>query len=249
MARIVGDGRGDVAADSDGVGTVVFDRVENVRISGAIVEQIRGRIRSGELPVGARLPSERALCEQFEVSRRTVREALRMLEATGHIVIKLGKQGGAFVTTPSARLVGEGLTELIANSSLTSAEVTEVRVLLELALLPLAVERATDEDIAALRAMCDRHAEAREDGTYTVAMSMDFHRAIAACTHNAASLLFLDSVRDVILKSLEEAHHRGSSGVAEHRRIVDAIAARDVAVAREEMSRHLDRTARANAAS
>ena len=228
-------------------GSIVFEPVANVRISATIVDQVRSRIRSGELSVGDRLPSERALCEQFNVSRRTVREALRMLEATGHITIKLGKEGGAFVTAPSATLVGEGITDLIASSALSSAEVTEVRALMELAFLPLIVERATDDDIAALRAMCDAHEQARVDGSYTVAMSLDFHRALAGCTHNAASALLLDALRDSILQSLEDAHHRGTSGVAEHRRIVDAIAARDLDAALSVMRHHLDRTVRATA--
>jgi GntR family transcriptional repressor for pyruvate dehydrogenase complex len=226
----------------EGVESIVFAPVSNVRMSGTIVEQVRGRIRSGELNVGDRLPSERALCEQFGVSRRTVREAFRMLEATGHITIKLGKGGGAFVTAPSASLVVEGITDLIAASALTSAEVTEVRALMEIAYLPLVVERATEQDIVRLRSMCDRHEAARLDGTYTVEMSLDFHRALAACTHNAASVLLLDSLRESILRSLADAHHSGTSGVAEHRAVVDAVAARDAEGAAAVMRAHLDRT-------
>ncbi|MEU6134665.1 FadR/GntR family transcriptional regulator [Nocardioides sp. NPDC047086] len=237
-----------MSADMDvpeGNGSIVFQPVANVRISATIVDQIRARIRAGELPVGSRLPSERALCDQFQVSRRTVREAFRMLEATGHIVIKLGKEGGAFVSAPSVSLVGEGLTDLISTAALSSAEVTEVRTIMELGFLPLIVDRATEDDIARLRAMCDEHEAAREDGTYTVAMSLEFHRALASCAHNSATTLLLDAMRDSILTSLVEAHHRGTSGVAEHRRVVDAIAARDLDTAVAELSRHLDRTVQA----
>lgn len=225
-----------------GVEPIVFAPVSNVRISATIVDQVRSRIRSGELVVGDRLPSERALCEQFGVSRRTVREAFRMLEATGHITIKLGKEGGAFVTAPSAELVGEGITDLIASSRLSSAEVTEVRALMEIAYLPLVIERATDEDIARLRDMCDRHEAARMNGTYDVQMSLEFHRALASCTHNAASVLLLDSLRESILRSLAEAHHSGTSGVAEHRAVVDAVADRDLERATATLRAHLDRT-------
>ena len=232
---------------TDEQGPIVFEPVANVRISATIVDQIRSRIRSGELPVGSRLPSERALCDQFQVSRRTVREALRMLEATGHITIKLGKEGGAFVTAPSVTLVGAGLTDLISTAGLTSAEVTEVRTIMEIGFLPLVVERATDDDIARLHAMCDAHEAARRDGTYTVEMSLEFHRAMAACSHNAATTLLLDALRDAILRSLEDAHHSGTSGVDEHRRIVDAIAARDLDTAVAELTRHLGRTVRATA--
>lgn len=230
---------------TDEGGSIVFEPVANVRMSGTIVEQIRERIRSGELAVGMRLPSERALCEQFEVSRRTVREALRMLEATGHITIKLGKEGGAFVKAPSTSLVGEGLADLLTRAAITSSEVTEFRAVLELAFLPLICERATDADIAKLRAMCDAHEAARKDGSYTVEMSLQFHRALAGCAHNSATTLMVDALRDPILKSLHEAHHLGTSGVEEHRRIVDAIEDRDVDRAVDELRKHLDRTVRA----
>lgn len=238
-----------MTADIDANGPIVFEPVSNVRISSTIVHQIRGRIRSGELPVGARLPSERALCEQFGVSRRTVREALRWLEATGLITIRLGKEGGAFVSSPSVSHVGEGLTDLMTTSALTSAEVTEVRSAIELAFLPMICERATDEDIERLRRLCDEHEQARTDGTYTVEMSLAFHRALAECAHNAATTLLLDAMRDSILKSLHEAHHLGTAGVDEHRRVVDAIAARDLDTAVTEMTQHLDRTVRATAGS
>ncbi|MEU4482640.1 FadR/GntR family transcriptional regulator [Micromonospora sp. NPDC023966] len=233
---------------TDAPNSIHFERVANVRISGTIVDQIRARIRSGELPVGARLPAERTLCDQFGVSRRTVREAFRMLEATGHISIKLGKEGGAFVTAPSASLVGEGLTDLISTAALSSSEVTEIRAIIETALLPLVCARANEADIDRLRALCDAHEAARKDGSYSVKMSLDFHRALAECTHNAAATLLLDAMRDSILKSLQAAGHGGTSGVAEHRRIVDAIAARNLDAATAEMAAHLDRTVRATAA-
>lgn len=61
-----------------------------------VVEQIRASIVTGTLPVGERLPSERELAEMFGVSRPTLREALRVLEAVGLLDIRLGAQGGAF---------------------------------------------------------------------------------------------------------------------------------------------------------
>jgi DNA-binding FadR family transcriptional regulator len=73
-------------------------------------------------------------------------------------------------------------------------------------------------------------------------MSLDFHRALAACTHNAASVLLLDSLRESILRSLADAHHSGTSGVVEHRAVVDAVAARDAGRASAIMRAHLDRT-------
>src|SRR3954470_8085558 len=124
----------------------LFSPVSVGRISEVIVEQMRILIREGKLVPGDRLPSERELCERFGVSRVTVREALRVLEANGLVEIRVGARGGAFVTAPSSRLVGEGIADLITLSTLSAAEVTETRIVLELGIVPLVCERATEED-------------------------------------------------------------------------------------------------------
>src|ERR1700743_2069731 len=87
----------------------LFNRVSLGRISEVIVEQIRLLMRQGQLKPGDRLPPERDPCERFGVSRVTVREALRMLESSGLVEIRVGARGGAFVTAPSSNRVGEGL--------------------------------------------------------------------------------------------------------------------------------------------
>ncbi|EXG82775.1 FadR/GntR family transcriptional regulator [Cryptosporangium arvum] len=63
-----------------------------------VVDRVRGAILAGSIPAGERLPSERELAEQFGVSRATLREALRALEALGLIEIRVGAHGGAFAT-------------------------------------------------------------------------------------------------------------------------------------------------------
>jgi GntR family transcriptional repressor for pyruvate dehydrogenase complex len=220
----------------------MFEPIVGTRMSMTIADQIRSRIRSGQLPTGTRLPAERELCRQFGVARLTVREALRVLEGNGLVVIKLGKEGGAFVSAPSANHVTEGITDMLTTSALDSADVTEARVVVELGFLPFACERATDDDLARLRAICDRDEQARVDGTYTVDMSFGFHLQVAVSTHNPAAVILLNAFREPILRSLNEAHHLGTAGVSEHRDLVAAIEARDPERAYAVMVGHLERT-------
>jgi len=84
----------------------MFAKVSVDRVSQVIVDQIKLLIRDGRLTPGDRLPSERDLCQRFGVSRVTVREALRVLEASGLVEIRVGARGGAFVTTPSTERLG-----------------------------------------------------------------------------------------------------------------------------------------------
>ncbi|GAA1267997.1 FadR/GntR family transcriptional regulator [Pseudonocardia aurantiaca] len=225
----------------------LLTRVSIGRISEVIVDQIRLLIRQGDLAAGDRLPSERELCERFGVSRVTVREALRVLEANGLVEIRVGARGGAFVTAPSSRLVGEGIADLITLSTLSAAEVTETRIVLELGIVPLVCERATEEDIAALYEICDRSAAALEDDDYPLSLSGEWHTRYAQAAHNGAVAMLVESLHDPLIMSLERARQaapmHGRRGVDEHRALVGAIAARDVQRATELMRTHLERTA------
>ncbi len=226
----------------------LLSRVSVGRISEVIVDQIRLLIRSGQLTAGDRLPSERELCERFGVSRVTVREALRVLEANGLVDIRVGSRGGAFVTAPTSRMVGEGIADLISLSSLSALEVTEARMVFELGLVPLVCERATEEDIAELYTICDRSSVALETADeYPLALSAEWHTRFARCTHNRAIGLLAESLHDPMIRSLQQARSteptHGRRGVEEHRALVAAVAERDVERATELMSVHLNRTA------
>ena len=217
------------------------------RISEVIVEQVRLLIRRGDLAAGDRLPSERELCERFGVSRVTVREALRVLEANGLVEIRVGARGGAFVTAPSSRLVGEGIADLITLSTLSAVEVTETRMVLELGIVPLVCERATEEDIAALYEICDRSSAALQGDEYPLELSVEWHTRYAQAAHNGAVAMLVESLHDPLIMSLERAREaaplHGRRGVEEHRALVDTIAERDATRATELMSTHLQRTA------
>lgn len=225
----------------------LLSRVSIGRISEVIVEQVRLLIRQGRLVAGDRLPSERELCERFGVSRVTVREALRVLEANGLVEIRVGARGGAFVTAPSSRLVGEGIVDLISLATITAIEVTEARMVFEVGIVPLVCERATDEDIGALYDICDRSDAALKSEEYPLELSAAWHTRYARSAHNRAVAMFVESLHVPLLRSLERARQvaptHSRHGVAEHRALVDAITQRDADTATELMCTHLRRTA------
>src|ERR1700753_1104716 len=164
----------------------LFSKASVGRISEIIVEQIRLLMRQGQLRPGDRLPPERDLCERFGVSRVTVREALRMLESSGLVEIRVGARGGAFVTAPSSDRVGEGLTDLLSLSVITTTDITEIRMVLETGIVPLVCERDTEEDLAGRDAICQQAEAALAAGESPVDLSMEFHLRVAQATHNPA---------------------------------------------------------------
>ncbi|HKE65972.1 MAG TPA: FCD domain-containing protein, partial [Micromonosporaceae bacterium] len=127
-------------------------------------------------------------------------------------------------------------------------EVTEARQVFEIGVIPIVVERATDEDIDALRDMVAQHQTALRDGQYGMAMSAAFHVRVAGCTHNSAIEMLAHSFHGPLLMSLREAQiaaplmgHRGTN---EHSDFVEAVATRDANRAMHIMRTHLERTAR-----
>ena len=224
-----------------------FTRVSTGRISADIVDQIKVAIRDGRLTPGDQLPPERDLTRQLGVSRVSVRDALRMLEATGLVEVRVGARGGAFVTAPAPRLVSEGLADMLMLAETTPAEVTEARKIFELGMLELACERRTDEDVAALEEICDRADAALAAGSYDAAISAEFHTRLARCAHNTAIALFAETFQGPLLRSLQQARkldpQMGRVGALEHRALVDAIRAREPKAAKEILSNHLGRTA------
>jgi GntR family transcriptional repressor for pyruvate dehydrogenase complex len=225
----------------------LFRPVQTGRVSEQIVGRVKDAIRRGQLSVGERLPSERHLTEQLNVSRVTVRDALRILEARGLIEIRVGAKGGAFVTAPAPQLVAEGITDMLILSDLSPEEVTEARQVFELAVIPLVCERADEEDFADLFAVCDRSELALADGTFEVGLSAEFHVRLARATHNNAVALMAEALQGPLLSSLQRARaiapQMGDRGVLEHRAVVEAVEARDAHRAASVMTEHLDRTA------
>lgn len=225
----------------------LFSRVSAGRISEVIVEQIRLLMRQGQLKPGDRLPAERDLCERFGVSRVTVREALRMLESSGLVEIRVGARGGAFVTAPTSDRVQEGIADLLSLSVVSAADVAEARLIFEIGIVPLVCERATEEDLTDLdRIIAQSHAALRA-GEYALELSAAFHIRVAHATHNEAVAMLVESFRGPMLMSMEKARRAapemGRLGTTEHQKFVDALRKRDSEAAVQVMRPHLERTA------
>src|SRR4051795_5847796 len=148
-------------------GDDLFAPITVARASSAITDQIRAAIVGGRLQEGARLAPERELAEQFGVSRVTVRDALRSLEAMGLIEVRVGARGGAFVTVPTGSVVGQTMSDMMIMKAITPEDVVEARLVVELGTVTLACARATDDDLAELKDLADRSQSALDAKTYT----------------------------------------------------------------------------------
>ena len=224
-------------------GEGLFEPVAVARASAAIADQIRSAIVSGQIRQGDRLPPERELAEQFGVSRVTVRDALRGLEAQGLIDVRVGARGGAFVTVPSGSVVGQTISDMMLMQALTPEDVAEARLVVELGTVTLACARATDEDLTRIRELCDRSERELAAKTYTRELSWDFHALLAHAAHNGAVEGLTQSFRGTLsmhpLRVREPRQRSFGTTVEEHRQILAAIERRDAEAARHVMADHL----------
>src|SRR5215213_7420415 len=180
-----------------------FSRITPTRASSDVIAQIRAAILSGRFRPGDRLPTERELAQQFGVSRVTVRDALRALEASGLIRVRVGGQGGPYVAEPDVALLSESLGTHLRLLGTTFRELAEARLALETTAARLAAERATPDDLKALEAAINGPIRPSFDAAAT---SLDFHTALVTAAHNGALLAMFIATRALIQEAFDALH-------------------------------------------
>src|SRR5262245_41639224 len=174
----------------------MFTRVKVGRVSEEVVKQVQEAIFSGELGPGDRLPPERELAEQFGLSRMSVRDALRTLESSGLLEIRVGSNGGAFIREPNFDPFRETLSSMLRTKKASILELVETRKIIETAIVDLAAQRATEEDLRAMRDAIDAAAQALESGDRNYGPhSVKFHSALAQGAKNHVLTLTVASFR------------------------------------------------------
>ncbi|MDQ8030895.1 GntR family transcriptional regulator [Bordetella genomosp. 1] len=224
-----------------------FQAVASTRLYRIIADQIAGRIRAGDFPAGGRLPAERELAEQLQVSRASVREALIALEIEGYVEVRVGT--GVFVCAPradgqyaaaAAPAPAAGATE---STDIGPFDLLETRLLMEPECAALAAQKASAAQIAAIRAA--HEAMSLTDGP--AEHDRAFHSAIGNACGNAALAAAISHIWH--LSSTSPVFHRleehfvttnvWSEAQKEHERILAAITDRDPIRARHAMHDHL----------
>jgi GntR family transcriptional regulator, transcriptional repressor for pyruvate dehydrogenase complex len=217
----------------------MFEQVDRApRLSDKVADLLLETILSKRLKSGDRLPSERELGEQFGVSRTVVREAVRALAGKGILEVRSGS--GLRVAAVGATTVLESMALYLRASEIDFDKVHEVRSLLEVHLAGLAAERATTDDFARLAEAHDLMAsEVNVDAA--AHHDLEFHRRIAAATHNELFLILLDSIRSALIEIRRSNLSTGSSPatLTQHRAILAAIEKGDAKAASSAMAAHL----------
>jgi GntR family transcriptional repressor for pyruvate dehydrogenase complex len=242
-SRADGPDRSATGGSAPAVSAIVFAPAPPQRTFDAIIKQVRAMIEDGRLRPGDRLPAERALAEQFAVSRNTVREALRMLEISGLITLKRGHTGGSFIAAGNPSVVANSLADALQLTDFSLADVTgTLRGLSSMAAIA-ACERMTEDDLARLDANVAEAAELTRAGQWTekVAIHLEFHRLLAEATGNPILVLIMRSLLEVVGKvTISQGPTRDDTIVASRRALLDALHARDSDAAVRELAAYFD---------
>jgi DNA-binding FadR family transcriptional regulator len=196
------------------------------------------------LKPGDRLPAERDLSGKFNVSRNTLREALRALELSGMIELRKGASGGAFVLPGSSGVVVNGLRDLYHLGAITPEHLTEARIWLSAIVVRVACERMTEEDLLALEANVEAAARAQKSGNFEerARLHREFHNILAAATRNPIIQITMEAVMEVMRKFIERiGPSENAYTLPSRRRLLKHLRARDADAAVAEMSKFLER--------
>ncbi len=230
----------------------MFQTVTRSCVYQKVVDQVEEAVLSGSLRPGSRLPSERKLTEVFRTSRRSLREAMRVLEQKGLIEVRTGSKGGAFVTDRSSDRMRDSFTILIRKRKIPFEKLFELRLTIESEIACLAARRATAAGVRDLKALLADSARLAESGLSSRNQFNDqetrMHLFLGTMCGNPLYEVILGIIHEILVfpsfkvvdvdeRYLCEAHRDWAA-------IVGAIAKRQGDQARTLMLRHLKRFSR-----
>lgn len=215
---------------------------------GVVADELLDRIIAGEFPPGSSVPGELELSAKHEVSRMTVREAMKTLEAQRILSVERGR--GTFVNPLNRWASLEAVLRAASegkNDASAAIQLIELRRMLETGACELAAGRITDADIQALRGLVGamRLAHGGNDVAAFVKADLGFHDLILQASENVFVAVLFEPLHRVLEKRRTETSkvpEIQEHAIGHHQKIVDALALRDPHLARDAMDAHMQQT-------
>jgi len=224
--------------------TSIFKPYQARRAYQEISQEIKRAILTKKLKTGSKLPSERALAQQFQVGRLSIREALRTLETEGLINIRQGRTGGAFVGTPDPAVLPTIIMDNLQLEGLTNEHMTEARLGLECTIVEYAIRHTTAYDLERIETNIEESREiiGPENSSQVVAKMIDYHILLGEATHNLPLTMFIRALmewaRRKLLHWVPTPEEQSYSHKA-HKGIFESIKKKDGKLAKKRMRAHV----------
>jgi len=204
---------------------------------------IQGVVDKG-LAAGTQLPSERGLSEQYGVSRVVIREAMKVLVKNGIVVVEPGR--GTFISDQTTANLQKALDLVCRIQQVNSAKVMEVRIPLEILAASLAAQRATKNDIKAIKACIEECEKSVNDTEKFIVADEKFHLTLADASRNELLIALIQPLINLIqIVRLKTAGlpNAGKSASHLHRKVYEAVQKHDIKAAEWAMQEHMKITA------
>lgn len=217
-----------------------FAVVRRNKVYEDVAKQIERQILK-KLKPGDKLPSERELAEMLQVSRSSIRDAIRGLELMGLVEPRQG--AGTIVRELSAESLLNPFANALKHRQELVAELLDFRKMLEPPLAARAATHASPDEISEMEEILQRQEEKLADGEAAIAEDAEFHYNIALASGNSVVLKLIDMVMDLLRDTRERSlqlEGRPQKSLAGHRRILAAIKRHDAEAAKAAMRRHIE---------
>jgi len=221
-----------------------------------VAAKLRRSIVDGSNEPGSFLPSEARLIEMFEVSRPTIREAIRILEFENLICVTRGARGGAVVQAPSPNFVSKAVGVSLQSNNATLGDVFAARAALEPAAAGMAARLNPQVAGDKLLAHVEKEFQTLEDQSHSIAYdAADFHRLLLSECGNKTFALLGVALHDLVLRHLRLYHQtrlpadqpttlaRSITGIRSHEKLANLIAKGKAKEAEDHWNRHMAKLA------
>lgn len=205
-----------------------------------LAENIEGMIEAGDLKGGDRLPPERKLSETFNVSRNTVREAIRILSEKKLLVSRIGS--GTYVAESALAVLTSSIDEALEHKKNRLKDIFELRKILEPQIAALAAERIKPKTVSILSEIIAKQENAFNSGQENWMFDELFHQTLVEATGNNVLIHVYERLKDILSESRAthlQSQERQERSLSIHKDILQAVAARDSNLAARKMKQHM----------
>ena len=219
-----------------------IEPIKKRRLSEEVLKELQSMIIDGTYKTGDQLPSERELSELFQVSRASIREALRVLGTLGFLDSRVGVGGGTFVKKISIDALINPFSEILGNEKELIIEMLEFRRILETEIARLAALRRTEEDIARMESSLDLMREDIKNGGIGIEGDTAFHDALAAACKNNVFEKMLLMAKGLLVKTRQttlKLKGQPEKGLQDHIKIFNAVKKGDSKLSLKLMMEHI----------
>ncbi|RKL61284.1 FadR family transcriptional regulator [Thermoanaerobacteraceae bacterium SP2] len=224
----------------------MYNPIEKKRYYQFVADELRSLINKGVINSGDKLPPERELAVQFNVSRHTIREAVNQLQSEGLLKTIPGR--GTFALEPNKLSLMYDFAQNMLRTKDDPEYLLEVRQIIEIQAAALAAERSNEQDLKKIQqSLIKIQKEAQESKVGDIS-DLEFHLSVVQATHNPVLITIMNAISDLFYRCLKKSSEKKKFDINgpknfynDHKRIYDEIKSKNANGAAQAMKKHLDR--------